>query len=93
MSDYNVTSGDTPTVTFTFSEPPSGFDLGDVTQGNGSMSAFAGGGTVYTATFTPTPGIEDPTNVVTAGTDWSDGPGNPPVASTNSPNYTVDTIP
>ena len=43
------------TATFTFSEPVTGFVLGDITVGNGAASAFTGGGgdTVYTALITP----------------------------------------
>ena len=43
------------TATFTFSEPVTGFAVGDITVGNGAASAFTGGdgGTTYTATITP----------------------------------------
>ena len=42
------------TVTATFSESVSGFDVSDVTVGNGTASAFSGGGTTYSFTLTPT---------------------------------------
>ncbi|WP_417493245.1 Ig-like domain-containing protein [Maricaulis sp.] len=41
------------TATFTFSESVSGFALGDIAVGNGTASALAGSGAVYTATVTP----------------------------------------
>ena len=40
-------------VTFTFSESMTGFEQGDVTVGNGSVTAFSGSGRSYTATIAP----------------------------------------
>ena len=40
-------------VTFTFSESMKGFEKGDVTVGNGSVTAFSGSGLSYTATIAP----------------------------------------
>ncbi len=40
-------------MTFTASESTSDFDAADITVLNGSISAFTGSGTTYTATFTP----------------------------------------
>ena len=40
-------------VTIAFSESVTGFELGDVTVGNGSVTAFSGSGASYTATVTP----------------------------------------
>ena len=42
------------TATFTFSEPVTGFDVGDIDVGNGMADNFAGSGDTYTATITPT---------------------------------------
>ena len=53
-------------------------------NGDGSYS--------YTATPTPASNIEDTTNTLTVGTNWSDLAGNNPSSTTNSSNYTVDTI-
>jgi len=93
MSDYTITTGDTPTVTFAFSEAPTGFTVADVTAPNGALSAFGvtGDPLVYTAMFTPTDGVDDATNVITVDTDWTDAAGNPPAGATTSDNYTVDT--
>ncbi len=40
-------------VTFTFTESMTGFEQGDVTVGNGSVTAFSGSGRSYTATIAP----------------------------------------
>ena len=40
-------------VTFTFSESVTGFEKGDVTVGNGSVTAFSGSGRSYEATIAP----------------------------------------
>ncbi|MFM9082954.1 MAG: Ig-like domain-containing protein, partial [Actinomycetota bacterium] len=41
------------TITFTLSEASTNFAVGDVTVSTGTLSAFAGSGTTYTATWTP----------------------------------------
>ena len=66
-----------------------------MTVENGTIDTIAGSGTVYTATLTPTGGVEDTTNKITVGTDWSDANtpiGNAPAGSTDSPNYEIDTL-
>ena len=40
-------------ATITFSEDVTGFEQGDITVGNGSVTAFSGSGSSYTATITP----------------------------------------
>lgn len=92
MDDAALNIGDTATVTFTFSEIPASFDNTDVFIDNGSIDTVTGGPLVYTATFTPTPGVEDPSNLISTGTDWTDLAGNPPASGSSSPNYDVDTI-
>ena len=42
------------TATFTFSEDVTGFEMADLTIGNATPSGFAGSGSVYTVTITPT---------------------------------------
>ena len=53
-----VTDGDrsndgTLSLTFTSSKPTTNFAVGDITVSGGDISSFAGSGTTYTATFTP----------------------------------------
>src|SRR3972149_885231 len=93
LSDYALKIGDTATVTFTFSEAPTGFTEADVTAPNGSLSSFGvtGNPLIYTAIFTPTADVSDATNVITVGTGWTGAAGNPPAGATTSDNYTVDT--
>ncbi|MDD4983735.1 MAG: Ig-like domain-containing protein [Candidatus ainarchaeum sp.] len=91
MSDYALKAGETATVTFTFSEAPTGFAVGDINSPSGAISGLSGT-TVYTATFTPTVSTTDATNVITVGTDWTDAAGNAPGVSTTSSNYAVDTL-
>lgn len=95
LDDTALNIGDTALVTFTFSETPVGFDNADVTVENGTIDTITGSGTVYTATLTPTAGVEDTTNKITVGTDWSDAntpTGNAPAGATDSPNYEMDTL-
>lgn len=93
LSQYTFSIGQTATVTFTFSEPVMNFTVDDITAPNGSLSSFGvtGNPLIYTATFTPTNGITDATNVITVGTSWTDLSGNSPAGNTTSDNYAVDT--
>ena len=56
-------------ITITFSEPVTGFEQRDIVVGNGSVTAFAGSGAIYTATITPaasgTITVNVPENVAT----------------------------
>ncbi len=62
-------------VTFTFTESMKGFEQGDVTVGNGSVTSFSGSGRSYQATIAPagagTVTVDVPAHVAT------DAPGNP----------------
>ncbi len=95
VSDTALKIGDTATVTFTFSEAVSGFNNADLTVANGTLSpvSTSNGGTIWTATLTPSNSINDATNVITLDlTGVTDGAGNAGVSSANSPNYSIDTI-
>ncbi len=93
MDDTALKIGDTATVTFQFSETVTGFDASDVTVDAGSLSGFtAVDGDTYTATFTPSVTTTDASNVITVGTGLADANGNAPAATTDSANYTVDTV-
>jgi hypothetical protein len=95
IDDTNLAIGQTAGVTFTFSEDVFLFNNSDLTIANGTLSAVSSsdGGTTWTATFTPTAGVTDATNVIAV--DLSDvadvatatlGSG-----VTNSNNYAIDT--
>jgi hypothetical protein len=58
--------GQTTTVTITFSEAVSNFDLSDLSVANGDLSNLSSsdGGKTWTATFTPTANVTDPTNFI-----------------------------
>ena len=68
--------GGTSNVTFTFSEAPVGFDVGDITAVGGTLSGFAGSGTSYSAVFTPTPNFNGTASVSVAAGSYSDAAGN-----------------
>ena len=74
-----VTSGGSFTVTFTFSEPVTGFDATDIAVTNGTLSGFSGSGAIYTATITAN-GAGDVGLSIAAGAA-DDLAGNPSVAS------------
>lgn len=94
MDDTALKAGETSGVTITFSEAVTGFSNADLTITNGTLSAVssADGGVTWTATFTPTADINDPSNIITlANTGVTDVAGNAGVGTTNSANYAIDT--
>ena len=95
LADSALKAGETSLVTITFSEAVTGFDNTDLTLANGTLSAVssADSGVTWTATFTPTADVTDTTNVVTlANTGVADLAGNAGVGTTDSANYTIDTL-
>ncbi len=87
--------GDTSLVTITFSEAVTGFSNADLTVSNGTLSLVSSsdGGITWTATFTPSNSVTNPTNVITLdNTGYTDLAGNAGVGTTSSANYTVDTV-
>ncbi|WP_429439726.1 Ig-like domain-containing protein [Pseudomonas sp. BS3782 TE3695] len=95
LADPTLTAGETSLVTITFSEAVSGFTNADLTIANGTLTAVSSsdGGITWTATFTPTVGVNDPSNVITlANTGVADIAGNTGSGTTNSGNYTLDTV-
>ncbi|KPU56927.1 flagellar system-associated repeat family protein [Pseudomonas fluorescens] len=96
VADTTLTAGETSLVTITFSEAVSGFTNADLTIANGTLSAVSSsdGGITWTATFTPTASINDPTNLITLNnTGVSDLAGNAGSGTTDSNNYVIDTAP
>jgi len=93
MSDDALIVGETSLVTFTFTEAVVDFDATDVSVQDGGIGAVTvtGDPLVYTGTFTPTDDLEDATNVISAGIVWTDIAGNAPIATSDSPNYEIDT--
>ncbi|WP_460132400.1 Ig-like domain-containing protein [Pseudomonas sp. S1_E04] len=93
VADTAITVGETSLVTITFSEAVTGFTLADLTVANGSLSGLSTSDNItYTATFTPSVGITDATNLVTlTNTGVVDGAGNVGSGTTDSNNYAVDT--
>ncbi|MBC3386478.1 Ig-like domain-containing protein [Pseudomonas sp. SWRI179] len=94
LADSNLSVGETSLVTITFSEAVSGFDNSDLSVANGTLSAVSSsdGGLTWTATFTPTLGVRDATNlIVLNNTGISDAAGNTGTGTTNSANYAIDT--
>ncbi|MES9912440.1 MAG: Ig-like domain-containing protein, partial [Candidatus Sedimenticola sp. 4PFRAG1] len=88
---------ETATVTFTFSEAVTNFDLTDITYDTASATLSnlqsSDGGTNWTATLTPELGVDDNANIITVNTsNITDIAGNGLTASENSINYEVDTI-
>ena len=53
VSDGATSNDATLSLTFTSSESTSNFVVGDIAVAGGTLSAFSGSGTTYTATFTP----------------------------------------
>ncbi|WDY55825.1 Ig-like domain-containing protein [Pseudomonas sp. PSKL.D1] len=95
LSDNALSTGETATVTITFSEAVTGFTLADLTAANGALSNLSSsdGGLTWTATFTPNTGVQDATNVITlANTGVADWVGNTGAGTTSSANYTVNTL-
>ena len=87
VSDGDSSEDATLTLTFTSSECTSDFEEGDITVTNGALSAFAGSGTTYTATFTPTGDGACTINV--AGSTFTDAAGNNNTAADQF-NWTYD---
>ena len=94
VADTALSAGETSLVTVTFSEAVSGFTLADLTAANGSLSGLSSsdGGITWTATLTPTDGINDATNLITLNNAGvTDIAGNAGTGTTNSNNYAIET--
>ncbi|PTT87921.1 glycosyl hydrolase, partial [Pseudomonas sp. HMWF005] len=92
VADTALGVGQTTTVTITFSEAVTGFTLADLTVENGTLSALSTSDNItYTATFTPSAGVTDTSNLITLdNTGVVDGAGNTGSGTTDSNNYAVD---
>ncbi|MFL1495603.1 Ig-like domain-containing protein, partial [Pseudomonas antarctica] len=95
VADTALKVGETSLVTITFTEAISGFTNADLTIANGTLSAVSSsdGGITWTATFTPSGGVTDTTNLVTLdNTGIADLAGNAGSGTTDSNNYAIDTV-
>ncbi|SIP97922.1 T1SS-143 domain-containing protein [Rhizobium sp. RU33A] len=96
LADDNLTVGQTSLVTFTFSERVEGFSNADLEFENGTLTnvATSNGGLTWTATFTPTAGVNDASNVIRlkAGSVF-DLAGNANADASVSGNIVIDTRP
>jgi hypothetical protein len=93
-SAASLNSSGTALITFTFSEPPAAFSLGDISATNGTLSNLVQSANplVYTAVFTPAANVAAATAVVTvAAGAYADVAGNSGAAG-NSPGISIDTL-
>lgn len=97
MDNTALAIGTTSGVTFNFSAPPVGFDDNDIdlTDANGTLTsvAFTPDPSRFTATFTPNAGVNDLTNTIQIGVQWTDPLGVAPLAVSIGPNFSVSTAP
>ncbi len=86
-------SGETATISFTFSENPlATFDASDITVSGGTLSGLTTTGLIRTATFTPTAGLASGSASITvANASYVDAAGNGGSAGT-TPSITIDTL-
>ncbi|PWF39857.1 Ig-like domain-containing protein, partial [Massilia glaciei] len=83
-------AGQSSTITFTLTEAVNGFDAGDVLVSGGTLSNFSGGGTSFTATFTPSANNVSGASIRVNAGAFADAAGNANAAS-NSLQLAVDT--
>lgn len=91
----SIAAGQTVEIQFQLSEPAADFDQSDIVVSGGSLSAFNGIGSNYTATFTPTPDSTQPAVISVASGRFSDAAGNLNADGDDSNNrltLTVDTL-
>jgi hypothetical protein len=94
-SNVPVANGVEPAlITFTFSEPPTGFSAANVAVTGGILGALTATADprVYTATFTPPAGVAAGTASIAVNGGYTDGAGNSGVAG-NIPTLQIDTVP
>jgi hypothetical protein len=85
-------AGEQAVITFTLSEPSSSFTADDVAVTGGTLSGFAGAGTIYAATFTPAASFTGSGTIGVAAGAFTDAAGNPSTAGTVSPLLAIDTV-
>ena len=79
--------GQQAVINFSFSETPVGFDVGDIVVTGGVLSGFGPSANplIYTAIFTPTPGVSNGTATVAVAGGFTDVAGNPGAPAAMAP--------
>lgn len=95
VGDAALKAGESTGVTFTFSEAVIGFAAADLQVANGVVSDLSSsdGGVTWTATLTPTAGVQDSSNLIAldmAGVSAA-ASGNAGSGTVESDNYAIDT--
>ncbi|SEJ52177.1 MULTISPECIES: Ig-like domain-containing protein [unclassified Variovorax] len=93
LADAALAAGETTKVTITFSEAVSGFSNADLTVANGTLSAVSStdGGITWSATFTPTAGLDAAANAIRLNlAGVTDAAGNAGAGTALSANYVLD---
>ncbi|SFP27387.1 protein of unknown function [Variovorax sp. OK605] len=93
LADAALAAGETTKVTITFSEAVSGFSNADLTVANGTLSAVSStdGGITWSATFTPTAGLDAAANAIRLNlAGVTDAAGNVGAGTALSANYVLD---
>nr|WP_067290102.1 Ig-like domain-containing protein [Marinobacterium profundum] len=95
VADTALSAGETSAVTITFNEAVTGLTTADFTVANGALSSLGStdGGITWTATLTPSADTEDSANLISLdNTGVMDAAGNAGSGTTDSNNYTVDSL-
>ncbi len=95
FSNNDLIAGETAIITIAFSEVITDFNNTDLTIPNGILSNVSStdGNITFSATFTPNVGVRDVTNIITLdNTSIADIAGNAGIGTTDSANFTVNTI-
>jgi hypothetical protein len=89
-----LTSGDTATITFTFSDDPgASFTAADIAVSGGTLSGLSTTGLVRTATFTPTAGVNSGSASISVSAGaFADAGGQINTAPSNGLSITYDTL-
>ncbi|QFI36820.1 hypothetical protein FR932_02700 [Moritella marina ATCC 15381] len=92
FTESALSDGETSAVTFTFSEAPSDFVIGDINSPNGTITALVATAdpTVWTATFTPNDNFDGSATITVDNDSYTDAAGN--LGSGNTDAITVDTV-
>ncbi|MGI9212161.1 MAG: Calx-beta domain-containing protein [Methylococcaceae bacterium] len=85
-------SGDTATLTFSFSEMPTGFEASDISVSGGTLGPLTGTGQTRTALFTPLVNTRQTGSVSVLANSYTDAVGNTGTVN-NALSLTLDTVP